>query len=124
MTGNKGVATAVAAPTIEQRIGNGATLLGGGVAVLMFRCGVADAFMRRCGIADASLRRRAGLSNENGATGRGAVLWHLCRRSLTGRCDDVAQRRGARRATPRSRSIVAQRYGFVRGRPELAAVRH
>ena len=42
MTGNKGVATAVAAPTIVHLTGNGATLLGG--------------------VAAASLRRRAGLS--------------------------------------------------------------
>ena len=42
MTGKSGVATAVAAPTMEQRMGNGATPLGG--------------------LADASLRRRAGLS--------------------------------------------------------------
>ena len=42
MTGKSGVATAVAAPTIVQRIGNGATWLGG--------------------LTDASLRRRAGLS--------------------------------------------------------------
>ena len=109
MTGKSGVATAVAAPTIVQRIGNGATLLGGGVAVPM----------RRCGVADASLTRRAGLSIEDGATGRGAVLWHLCRRSLTGRCDGVAQRRGARRATPRSTSIVSSALRLVR---KLAAV--
>ena len=69
MTGKSGVATAVAAPTIVQRIGNGATLLGGGVAVLMRRCGVAAASMRRraglmcrCGVANPSLRHRAGLS--------------------------------------------------------------
>ena len=62
MTGKSGVATAVAAPTIVQRIGNGATLLGGGVAVLMRRCGVAAVLRRRCGVANASLRRRAGLS--------------------------------------------------------------
>ena len=45
MTGKSGVATAVAAPTIVQRIGNGATLLGGGVAVLMRRCGGVAALM-------------------------------------------------------------------------------
>ena len=109
MTGKSGVATAVAAPTIVQRIGNGATLLGGGVAVPM----------RRCGVADASLTRRAGLSIEDGATGRGAVLWHLCRSGLTDRCDGVAQRMGARHDARRSRSIVAQRYGCA---AELAAV--
>ena len=104
MTGNKGVATAVAAPTIVQRMGNGATPLGGGLTVLM----------RRCGVPDASLRRRAGLSIEDGASGRGAVLWHLCRRSRTGRGDGRAQRMCARHDARRSRSIVAQRYGPAR----------
>ena len=99
MTGKSGVATAVAAPTMEQRMGKGATLLRG--------------------VAGASLRRRAGLSIEDGATGRGAVLWHLCRSGLTDRCDGVAQRMGARHDARRSRSIVAQRYGCA---AELAAV--
>ena len=84
MTGNKGVATAVAAPTIEQRIGNGATLLGGGVAVLMCRCGVPDA----------SLRRRVSLSGRgDGVVARlTAVLLHLCSTSsLCGRLAGVAR---------------------------------
>ena len=81
MTGNKGVATAVAAPTIEQRIGNGATLLGGGVAVLM----------RRCGVAAASLRRLTGLGDGIVAP-RTAVLLHLCSTSsLCGRLAGVAR---------------------------------
>ena len=71
MTGNKGVATAVAAPTMEQRTGNGATLLGGGLAVLMRRCG---------------------------ATGRGAVLWHLCTSSLCTRFGGVLGRATVRSA--------------------------
>ena len=82
MTGNKGVATAVAAPTIEQRIGNGATLLGGGVAMLLCRCGVADA----------SLRRRASLTGRSdGVVARlTAVLLHLCSTSsLCGRFGGV-----------------------------------
>ena len=87
MTGKSGVATAVAAPTIVHLTGNGATLLRG--------------------VADASLRRRAGLSIEEGAPGRGAVLWHLCPRSRTGLGDGVAQRMGARHDARRSRSIVA-----------------
>ena len=82
MTGKSGVATAVAAPTIEQRIGNGATLLGGGVAVLMCRCGVPDA----------SLRRRVSLSGRgDGVVARlTAVLLHLCSTSsLCGRFGGV-----------------------------------
>ena len=67
MTGKSGVATAVAAPTIVQRIGNGATLLGGGVAVLMCRCGVAAASLRRLtGRGDGFVRQHK------------AVLLHLC----------------------------------------------
>ena len=82
MTGKSGVATAVAAPTIEQRIGNGATLLGGGVAVLLCRCGVAAA----------SLRRRASLTGRSdGVVARRlAVLLHLCSTSsLCGRFGGV-----------------------------------
>ena len=82
MTGNKGVATAVAAPTIEQRTGNGATLLGGGLTVLMCRCGVAAA----------SLRRRAYLTGRSdGVVARRlAVLLHLCgTSSLCGRFGGV-----------------------------------
>ena len=82
MTGKSGVATAVAAPTIVQRIGNGATLLGGGVAVLM----------RRCGVAAASLRRRASLTGRSdGVVARRlAVVLHLCSTSsLCGRFGGV-----------------------------------
>ena len=70
MTGKSGVATAVAAPTIVQRIGNGATLLGGGVAVLM----------RRCGVAAVSLRRLTG-RGDGVVAPRHAVLLHLCNTS-------------------------------------------
>ena len=82
MTGKSGVATAVAAPTMEQRIGNGATLLGGGVAVLM----------RRCSVAAASLMRRASLTGRSdGVVARRlAVLLHLCgTSSLCGRFGGV-----------------------------------
>ena len=79
MTGKSGVATAVAAPTIEQRIGNGATLLGGGVAVLM----------RRCGVAAASLRRLTG-RGDGVVAPHTAVLLHLCSTSsLCGRFGGV-----------------------------------
>ena len=74
MTGNRGVATAVAAPTMEQRIGNGATLLGGGLTVLMCRCGVAAASLRRLtGRGDGFVRQHK------------AVLLHLC--STSNLCD-------------------------------------
>ena len=79
MTGKSGVATAVAAPTMEQRIGKGATLLGGGLTVLMCRCGVADASLRRLtGLGDGVVSRRM------------AVLLHLCSTSsLCGRFGGV-----------------------------------
>ena len=91
MTGKSGVATAVAAPTIVQRIGNGATLLGGGVAVLM----------RRCGVAAASLRRLTG-RGDGVVAPHTAVLLHLCSTSsLVGRFGGVARRATARSAYDR-----------------------
>ena len=106
MTGKSGVATAVAAPTIEQRIGNGATLLGGGVAVLM----------RRCGVAAASLRRRASLTGRSdGVVARPtAVLLHLCSTSsLCGRFGGVLGRATVRSAHVR---INVDRQSILRRR--------
>ena len=120
MTGKSGVATAVAAPTIEQRIGNGATLLGGGVAVLM----------RRCGVAAASLRRRVYLTGRSDVVARRtAVLLHLCStsslcgrfggvlgcataRSAYGRID--VDRRSIFRGATASYDIAARMYSKVR----------
>ena len=105
MTGKSGVATAVAAPTIVQRIGNGATLLGGGVAVLM----------RRCGVAAASLRRHASLTGRSdGVVARlTAVLLHLCSTSsLCGRFGGVLGCATARSAYGR---IDVDRRSIFRG---------
>ena len=112
MTGKSGVATAVAAPTIVQRIGNGATLLGGGVAVLM----------RRCGVAAASLRRGASLTGRSdGVVARPAVLLHLCSTSsLCGRFGGVLGCATARSAY--GRIDVARRSIYGRVRPLCSKV--
>ena len=108
MTGKSGVATAVAAPTIVQRIGNGATLLGGGVAVLMRRCGVAAASLRRLtGRGDGFVRQHKAvllhLCSTSSLCGRfGGVLGCATARSAYGRID-VARRSMLR---PRTTSLL------------------
>ena len=118
MTGKSGVATAVAAPTIVQRIGNGATLLGGGVAVLMRRCGVADASLRRLpGRGDGFVALRTTvllhLCSTSSLCGRfGGVLGCATARSAYGRID--VDRRSIFRGATASYDLAARMYSKVR----------